>query len=64
MAAKGIVTIEAKFKASVKRDEKANVWVSYAPMLQVYSQGETKSQAQHALTDAVTLLLTTNTRGC
>ncbi len=53
------VSFEAKLKAGFKWDDEAGVFVTYAPALQVFSQGKTKTQAKRALNDAVALLLTT-----
>lgn len=47
------ICIEARFKAGIKFDEQAQVHVTFAPALGVYSQGETVIQAKEALEDAV-----------
>lgn len=47
------IKIEAKFRAGIKYDKEAEVYVTYAPALRVSSQGENLIQAKVALKDAV-----------
>ncbi len=47
------IIFEAKLKAGIKYDKDVEVYVTYAPALRVYSQGETAIQAKSALKDAV-----------
>lgn len=51
------IKFEATLKAGIKHDSQANVYVTYAPALKVFSQGESKIQAKTALTDAVQMFL-------
>ena len=51
------VKFEAKLKAGIKWDQAANVFVTFAPALGLYSQGTTKLQAKAALNDAVNSVL-------
>jgi hypothetical protein len=47
------IKFTAQLKAGLKYDSEAGVYVTYAPSLGIYSQGETQSQAKAALEDAV-----------
>lgn len=47
------ISFQVKLKAGIKFDEEAKVFVSFAPALQLYSQGLTKTEAKRALQDAV-----------
>ena len=51
------ITFTARYKAGLKYDKRAKVYVSYAPALEIYSQGKTKARAKQALESAVTLFL-------
>ena len=46
-------------KFGVRRDDESDVFVSFCPRFDVYSQGETKEQALEAAADAVCLRLVT-----
>ena len=59
MALRSIITFNAQLCAGIKWDEQARVFVTWAPSLQVLSQGKSETEAKRALTDAVSLLLTT-----
>lgn len=48
-----LIKFEAKLTAGIKFDEGSKVFVTFAPALNLYSQGETELQAKHALRDAV-----------
>jgi hypothetical protein len=50
-------TFETRLKAGIKHDPAANVYVTYCPFLQIYSQGRTKIVAKAALQDAVYCVL-------
>ena len=43
------ITFEAKIKAGIKHDEAINIYVAFAPALNLYSQGETAEEAQNAI---------------
>jgi len=47
------ITFKVKLKAGIKHDKNVDVYVTYAPALRLYSQGETVNQAKSALKDAV-----------
>jgi hypothetical protein len=47
------LSFEVRLKGGIKYDDTAKVWVTYAPDLKLYSQGETEIQAKIALEDAV-----------
>ena len=47
------IKIETKLMAGIKFDKEADIYVSYAPALRVYAQGDNKKQAKVALQDAV-----------
>ena len=51
------IRFAAKLKAGIKFDSEAKVYLTYAPALQLYSQGETKIVAKTALSDAIQLFL-------
>jgi len=51
------ITVEVRVQGAVKRDEQAKVYVSYAPALRLYSQGNTQDQAIEALKSAIGLYL-------
>jgi hypothetical protein len=51
------ITFEARFKAGIKHDLEANVYVAYAPALQIFSQGTSRPRARQALESAVKLFL-------
>lgn len=48
-----LIKFEAKLTAGIKYDDATKVFVTFAPALNLYSQGETELQAKHALRDAV-----------
>ncbi len=52
-----IIRFKANLKAGIKYDEQAKVHVTYAPALQLYSQGTTPLEAKVALADAVQMFL-------
>jgi len=47
------ITIEARLRAGIKFDKDAQVFVTYAPALGIYSQAETAIRAKAALEDAI-----------
>ena len=47
--------IDIKLRAAVKFDSDAEVWVSWCPALDVYSQGTSRSRAELALKEALTM---------
>ncbi len=51
--------IEARLYVTVRRDEAAGVFVSYAPALDIYSQGETQEHAVQAIESAMRMYLIT-----
>ncbi len=59
MALTSIITFNAQLCAGIKWDKEAGVFVTWAPSLQLFSQGKSRTEAKRALTDAVGLLLTT-----
>jgi len=50
-------TLRATLKAGVRYDERAKVYVAYAPSLNIYSQATTEEHARHALESAIMLFL-------
>lgn len=52
------IIFQVKLKAGIKRGEASEVFVSFAPALRLYSQGETLDQAKEALADAINSYLT------
>ena len=56
------IEFKAKLKAGMFYDKNAEVYVTYAPALGIYSQGETKKEAKAALTDAVESFLVVSYR--
>ena len=59
MTPKSLITFNAKLYGGIKFDKEAGVFVTWAPSLQVLSQGTSKTEAKRALADAIGLLLTT-----
>jgi len=53
------VVLKAKLRGGIKYDNSVNVFVTSAPALGIYSQGETTIQAKMALEDAVKSFLAT-----
>lgn len=53
------IRIEAQLNVSVRRDEAAGVYVSYAPALDIYSQGRTPEHAIRAIEGAMRMHLIT-----
>jgi predicted RNase H-like HicB family nuclease len=51
--------LEAHLGAGIRRDDIANVFVSHAPALDVFSQGRTEREALHAIESAVRLYFVT-----
>ncbi len=47
------IKMETRLMAGIRFDKEAEVYISYAPALRVYAQGESKKQAKVALRDAV-----------
>ncbi|MBA7557525.1 hypothetical protein ES705_50285 [subsurface metagenome] len=47
------INFEARLKAGIKYDKDVEAYVTYAPALRLYSQGETVIQAKSALKDAI-----------
>lgn len=45
--------IGIKLRAAVRYDQEAEVWVSWCPALDVYSQGTTRQRAQSAIEEAL-----------
>jgi predicted RNase H-like HicB family nuclease len=54
MTANVQMKIEINLRAAVGFDSQAGVWVSWCPALDIYSQGESKSEARLALNEALT----------
>ncbi len=50
-------TARGSLKAGVRYDERAKVYVAYAPALNIYSQATSEEHARRALESAITLLL-------
>ncbi len=58
------IEFKARLKAGMFYDKNAGVYVTYAPALGIYSQGETKREAKAALKDAVeSFLLVSHKKG-
>lgn len=53
------IRIEARLNVTVRRDQAAGVYVSYAPALDIYSQGETSEHAIRAIEGAMRMYLIT-----
>ncbi len=53
------IRIEAQLNVRVHRDEAAGVYVSYAPALDIYSQGKTHEDAIRAIEGAMRMYLVT-----
>lgn len=53
------IRIEAQLNVSVRWDEPARMFVSYAPALDIYSQGPTQEEAIRAIESAMRLHLVT-----
>jgi hypothetical protein len=51
------VTLTAQVKAGIKFDDQAKVYVTWAPALQLYSQGRTKARARRAMLSALQMYL-------
>ena len=49
--------LRTTLKAGVKYDERAKVYVGYAPSLNIYSQATSEEHARRALESAITLFL-------
>jgi len=47
------IMFEARLKAGIKHDKKNKIYITYAPALRLYSQGENMIQAKSALEDAI-----------
>jgi len=47
------LNFEARLIAGIKYDKDVEVYVTYAPALRLYSQGETEIQAKSAIKDAI-----------
>lgn len=47
-----------KITAEIKFEGEVNMYVAYVPALKIYSQGETQSEAELAIMDAVESYLT------
>lgn len=56
-------TVRASLKAGVRYDERAKVYVGYAPALNIYSQATTEAHAKRALMSAITLFLNVASHG-
>jgi len=56
------IEFKAKLRAGISYDESAEVYVTYAPALDIYSQGVTKKEAKEALKDAVASFLVVSYR--
>ena len=46
-------TFKTDIKATINYDEQVKMFVAYVPALGIYSQGETRSEAEMAIMDAV-----------
>ena len=57
------IRIEAQLNVSVRWDQVAGIYVSYAPALDIYSQGETTEDAIHAIEGAMRMYLITAMEG-
>jgi hypothetical protein len=55
--------IRASLKAGVRYDERAKVYVGYAPALNIYSQATTVERARRALENAIALFLSVASDG-
>jgi hypothetical protein len=55
--------LRATLKAGVKYDERAKVYVGYAPSLNIYSQATSEEYARRALESAITLFLSVACNG-
>jgi len=55
--------LRASLKAGVRYDERAKVYVGYAPALNIYSQATTEAHAKRALESAITLFLSVACNG-
>lgn len=53
----------ATLKAGVRYDERAKMYVGYAPSLNIYSQANTEKHARRALESAISLFLTAASNG-
>ena len=53
----------ATLKAGVRYDERAKMYVGYAPSLNIYSQATTEKHARRALESAITLFLAAASNG-
>ena len=53
------IRFEVSLLAGVRRDEQAGVYVSYAPALDLYSQGATEADTLRAMESAVRLYIRT-----
>lgn len=53
------IRIDAQLNVRVRRDEPSGVYVSYAPALDIYSQGETQEDAIRAIEGAMRMYLVT-----
>lgn len=56
-AAKNRGAARGSRKAGVRYDERAKVYVAYAPALNIYSQATSEEHARRALEGAITLVL-------
>ncbi len=56
-------TPRATLKAGVRYDERAKMYIGYAPSLNIYSQARTEAHARRALESAITLFLTAASNG-
>src|SRR5687767_12373843 len=54
-----VLQIQVNLSGAIRKDDAANVFVSYCPALKLYSQGEDETQALEAIKSAVTLYLAT-----
>ena len=55
--------LRATLKAGVRYDERAKVYVGYAPSLNIYSQATSEEHAKRALESAITLFLSVACNG-
>lgn len=49
------IEFDIKLRAAMRYDEAAEVWVSWCPALDIYSQGTTEQRAQEAIKDALAM---------
>jgi hypothetical protein len=53
MSPKDMIKFEAKLHVGIRHDKETNLYVTYVPALNLYSQGKTKLQAKNAIEASV-----------